>query len=73
VTTGTPDRAWYSVSSKGLLEAAKFVKDFFSEIDGTLKNLGSQLLAGFQADGHCSVVGLRASRALPPKFTQHEL
>ena len=24
VTTGTPDRAWYSVSSKGLLEAAKF-------------------------------------------------
>jgi len=49
------------------------VKDFSSEIGGTLKNLGSQLLAGFQADGHCSVVGLRASRALPPKFTQHEL
>jgi hypothetical protein len=44
--------AWYSVSSKGLLEAAKFVKDFFSEIDGTLKNLGSQLPAGFQVDGH---------------------
>jgi hypothetical protein len=33
-------RAWYSVSSKGLLEAAKFVKDFSGEIAGTLKNLG---------------------------------
>ena len=38
--SGTPDRAWYSVSSKGLLEAAKFVKDFSGEIAGTLKNLG---------------------------------
>jgi internalin A len=35
VTSGTPDRAWYSVSSKGLLEAAKFVKDFSAEIGGT--------------------------------------
>jgi hypothetical protein len=26
------------------------VKDFSSEIGGTLKNLGSQLLAGFQVD-----------------------
>jgi hypothetical protein len=41
VTSETPDRAWYSVSSKGLLEAAKFVKDFSAEIGGTLKNLGS--------------------------------
>jgi hypothetical protein len=39
VTSGTPDRAWYSVSSKGLLEAAKFVKDFSGEIGGTLKNV----------------------------------
>ena len=30
VTSGTPDRAWYSVSSKGLLEAAKFV--FFKRL-----------------------------------------
>jgi internalin A len=41
VTPGTPDREWYSVSSKGLLEAATFVKDCSSEIAGTLKNLGS--------------------------------
>jgi hypothetical protein len=39
VTSGTPDRAWYSVSSKGLLEAAKFVKNFSAEIGGALKNL----------------------------------
>ena len=48
VTTGTPDRAWYSVSSKGLLEAAKFVKDFSSEIGGTLKNLGSSFWPDFK-------------------------
>ena len=47
VTSGTPDRAWYSVSSKGLLEAAKFVKDFSAEIGGTLKNLGSTFWPGF--------------------------
>jgi hypothetical protein len=41
VTSGTPDRAWYSVSSKDLREAAKLVKDFSIEIGGTLKNLGS--------------------------------
>jgi len=34
VASGTPDRAWYSVSSKGLLEAAKYVKDFSAEISG---------------------------------------
>jgi internalin A len=48
VTTGTPDRAWYSVSSKGLLEAAKFVKDFSGEIGGTLKNLGSSFWPDFK-------------------------
>jgi internalin A len=47
VTSGTPDRAWYSVSSKGLLEAAKFVKDFSGEIGGTLKNLGTTFWPGF--------------------------
>jgi internalin A len=40
VASGTADRAWYSVSSKGLLEAAEFVKDFSGEIAGTLNNLG---------------------------------
>jgi internalin A len=48
VTSGTPDRAWYSVSSKGLLEAAKFVKDFSAEIGGTLKNLGSSFWPDFK-------------------------
>jgi hypothetical protein len=48
VTSGTPDRAWYSVSSKGLLEAAKFVKDFSTEIGGTLKNLGSSFWPDFK-------------------------
>ena len=48
VTSGTPDRAWYSVSSKGLLEAAKFLKDFSAEISGTLKNLGSSFWPDFK-------------------------
>ncbi len=48
VASGTPDRAWYSVSSKGLLEAAKFVKDFSAEIGGTLKNLGSSFWTDFK-------------------------
>jgi hypothetical protein len=48
VTSGTPDRAWYSVSAKGLLEAAKFVKDFSAEIGGTLKNLGSSFWPDFK-------------------------
>jgi hypothetical protein len=48
VTSGTPDRAWYSVSSKGLLEAARFVKDFSAEIGGTLKNLGSSFWPDFK-------------------------
>jgi hypothetical protein len=48
VTSGTPERAWYSVSSKGLLEAAKFVKDFSAEISGTLKSLGSSFWPDFK-------------------------
>ena len=48
VTSGTPDRAWYSVSSKGLLEVTKFVKDFSAEISGTLKNLGSSFWPDFK-------------------------
>jgi hypothetical protein len=47
VTSGTPDRAWYSVSAKGLLEAAKFVKDFTGEIGETLKNLGKTIWPDF--------------------------
>jgi hypothetical protein len=33
---------------QGLLEAAKFVKDFSAEISGTLKNLGSSFWPGFK-------------------------
>jgi hypothetical protein len=47
VTSGTPDRAWYSVSAKGLLEAAKFVKDFSGEIGETLKSLGKTIWPDF--------------------------
>jgi len=47
VTSGTPDRAWYSVSAKGLLDAAKFVKDFSGEIGETLKNLGRTIWPDF--------------------------
>jgi TIR domain len=47
LTSGTPDRAWYSVSSKGLLESAKFVRVFSTEIGGTLKDLGSTFWPGF--------------------------
>jgi internalin A len=52
VTSVNPDRAWYSVSSKGLLEAAKFVKDFSGEIAGTLKNLGRCFWPDFTLPGN---------------------
>lgn len=38
-TSAEPDREWYSVSSKGLLEASKYVKDFSGNIAGTLGSL----------------------------------
>lgn len=38
-TSAEPDREWYSVSSKGLLEASKYVKDFTGNIAGTLVSL----------------------------------
>jgi hypothetical protein len=52
VTSGTPDRAWYSVSSEGLLDAAKFVKEFSCEIAGTLKNLGKCFWPDFTLAGN---------------------
>jgi internalin A len=39
VTSTKPNRAWYSVSSEGLLEASKYVKDFTGNIAGTLGSL----------------------------------
>jgi hypothetical protein len=47
-TSTTPNRAWYSVSAAGLLEAAKFVKDLSGEIGETLVNLGKSLWPDFQ-------------------------
>jgi internalin A len=46
-TSANPNRAWYSVSTEGLLEAAKFVEDFSGNIAGTIKNLGKSLWPDF--------------------------
>jgi hypothetical protein len=46
-TSAKPNRAWYSVSTKGLLEASTFVKDFSGNIAGTIKNLGKSLWPDF--------------------------
>lgn len=43
VTSAKPNRAWYSVSSEGLLEASKFVKDFTGNIAGTIGSLSKLL------------------------------
>ena len=51
VTSGTPDRAWYSVSSKGLLEAAKFVKEFSAEDRRRAEESRHRFLARFHAAG----------------------
>ncbi|MEA3209826.1 MAG: internalin [Chthoniobacter sp.] len=47
VTSAKPNRAWYSVSTEGLLEAAKYVQDFSGSIAGTIKNLGKSLWPDF--------------------------
>ena len=39
-TSAKPNRKWYSVSSEGLLEASKWVKDYSGNIAGTIMNLG---------------------------------
>jgi hypothetical protein len=67
VTSGTPDRAWYSVSSRGLLEAAKFVKDLSAEMRHAEESR-HHLLAGFLVAGHLSLI----SRA-DPAFSELRL
>ena len=47
VTNAKPNRAWYSVSAEGLLEASKYAKDFSGNIAETLKNLGKALWPDF--------------------------
>jgi internalin A len=50
VTKATPDRAWYSVSTAGLLEASKYVKDFTGNIAGTIAILGEMVWPAIGAD-----------------------
>ncbi len=51
VTEEEPDRDWYDVSTKGLLEASKFVKDYSGNIAGILANLGKSVWPDFQLPG----------------------
>lgn len=46
-----PNREWYFVSTKGLLEASKFVKDFSGNIAGAIKNLGTSIWKDFVLPG----------------------
>ena len=45
-TSDEPDRAWYSVSSAGLLEAAEYVDEFSGKIASTIGNLTKALWPG---------------------------
>lgn len=47
-SSSEPDREWYSLSAKGLLEASKWVKDFSGNIGGSLLNLGKLFWPDFQ-------------------------
>jgi hypothetical protein len=42
-TAAKPNRKWYSVSAKSLIEASKFLNDFTGNIAGTLLNLGKKI------------------------------
>lgn len=46
-TAATPNRRWYSVSAEGLLEAAKYAKEFTGEIAGTIGQLGKLIWPDF--------------------------
>lgn len=46
-TQPKPNRKWYSFSADGLLEAAKWAKDFTGNIAGTIVNLGKSLWPDF--------------------------
>ncbi len=50
-TSSEPEREWYWLSAKGLLEAATWVKDMSGEIGGTVKNLGKAIWADFLLPG----------------------
>jgi len=46
-----PEREWYSLSAKGLLEAATWVKDFSGKIGGTILELGKSIWSDFKMPG----------------------
>ena len=46
-TSERPKRSWYEVAAAGLLDAAKFLKDFTGKIAGTIKNLGKAIWPDF--------------------------
>ncbi len=46
-TSAKPDREWYSLSAKGLLEASQWTKDFTGNIIGTIMPIGKLLWGDF--------------------------
>ena len=47
-TSEKPNRKWYALSAEGLLEAAKWVRDFSADIGGTIQNLGKSIWPNFE-------------------------
>lgn len=47
-TSEKPNRKWYSLSAEGLLDAAKWVKDFTGNLGGTILNLGKAIWSDYQ-------------------------
>lgn len=47
-TEKEPEREWYAVSAKGLLEASEFTKEFTGNIIGTIGQLGKLLWPDFK-------------------------
>ena len=50
-TSAKPDREWYSMSAKGLLDASKWTKDFAGDIRGTVGQLGKLFWPDFELPG----------------------
>ncbi|HEV7405114.1 MAG TPA: COR domain-containing protein [Chthoniobacteraceae bacterium] len=50
-TSAKPNRKWYDLSTEGLLEASKWVKDFTGNIAGTIGQLGKLLWPGYALPG----------------------
>lgn len=46
-TSAIPNRRWYEVSAKGILDASKWVKDFTGNIAGAIGSLGRSIWPDF--------------------------